>query len=394
MQKKKDNNVDELQSQLIDYIDFLKQQMPTQFQVSSRENVLKTGFLLYDEIIGGIPLGKYILISSQEGQGKTTLMVQLQATLQKQQYKTMYMDTESSMSERRMRELGMSLDKTIYVVPDCLEDAYRIMWETMKRKETIEDTTPFVFCFDSNTATPIRQELEDDNLSDKQPGQIAKINSLALKRIIKPLQRTNSTLIMISQLREKISMGFGQSFGPKDQTTGGKQMRFYAHQDIVLQQNSDDTMKKMEIDGKVVGIKQKKNRIQSPNVEFQLQLDFQNGFSNSISNFVYLSKLKEKDWKEIGLEYVPFKVQGGWYEVQYEDTYNKKFRSKEFPNLYDNDLDFRKCIDESIVKHIRQNHNTTPYIVDDEISDIDETIENLQNNSSQLFETENTDLEN
>ena len=368
MQKKKQNQnnneqpqLTELQTELMEYVGFLKNQMPSQFLLSSKENIIKTGFLLYDEIIGGIPLGKYILISSQEGCGKTTLMVQLQQALQKQAYKTMYIDTESSMSERRMKELGMDVNKTIYVVPDCLEDQYRLMWETMKQKEIKEDVSPFVFCFDSNTQTPIRQELEDDALSDKQPGQVAKVNSLQLKKLIKPLQRTNSTLIMISQVRDKLNLGFGQSFGPKDTTTGGRQLKFYAHQDIVLQPKSDGTMEKMEIDGKIISIKQRKNRIQSPNIEFYMQLDFKNGFSDQISNFVYLSNLKESDWKDQNFEYIPFKTVGGWYEFKYEDKYVKKFRSKEFSALYETDEEFNKYVKEIILQHIHQVHGNQMY---------------------------------
>lgn len=382
MQRRKQNQnnneqpqLTELQTELMEYVGFLKNQMPSQFLLSSKENIIKTGFLLYDEIIGGIPLGKYILISSQEGCGKTTLMVQLQQALQKQAYKTMYIDTESSMSERRMKELGMDVNKTIYVVPDCLEDQYRLMWETMKQKEIKEDVSPFVFCFDSNTQTPIRQELEDDALSDKQPGQVAKVNSLQLKKLIKPLQRTNSTLIMISQVRDKLNLGFGQSFGPKDTTTGGRQLKFYAHQDIVLQPKTDGTMEKMEIDGKIISIKQRKNRIQSPNIEFYMQLDFKNGFSDQISNFVYLSNLKESDWKDQNFEYIPFKTTGGWYEFKYEDKYVKKFRSKEFPDLYETDQEFNKYVKEIILQHIHQVHGNSMYeesieeIVDEQIKE-------------------------
>lgn len=388
MQRRKQNQnnneqpqLTELQAELMEYVGFLKNQMPSQFLLSSKENIIKTGFLLYDEIIGGIPLGKYILISSQEGCGKTTLMVQLQQALQKQAYKTMYIDTESSMSERRMKELGMDVNKTIYVVPDCLEDQYRLMWETMKQKEIKEDVSPFVFCFDSNTQTPIRQELEDDALSDKQPGQVAKLNSLQLKKLIKPLQRTNSTLIMISQVRDKLNLGFGQSFGPKDTTTGGRQIKFYAHQDIVLQPKSDGTMEKMEIDGKIISIKQRKNRIQSPNIEFYMQLDFKNGFSDQISNFVYLSNLKESDWKDQNFEYIPFKTTGGWYEFKYEDKYVKKFRSKEFPALYETDEEFNKYVKEIILQHIHQVHGNSMY--EESIKEIVE--EQIEESTNELF---------
>ncbi len=388
MQRRKQNQnnneqpqLTELQTELMEYVGFLKNQMPSQFLLSSKENIIKTGFLLYDEIIGGIPLGKYILISSQEGCGKTTLMVQLQQALQKQAYKTMYIDTESSMSERRMKELGMDVNKTIYVVPDCLEDQYRLMWETMKQKEIKEDVSPFVFCFDSNTQTPIRQELEDDALSDKQPGQVAKVNSLQLKKLIKPLQRTNSTLIMISQVRDKLNLGFGQSFGPKDTTTGGRQLKFYAHQDIVLQPKSDGTMEKMEIDGKIISIKQRKNRIQSPNIEFYMQLDFKNGFSDQISNFVYLSNLKDSDWKDQNFEYIPFKTTGGWYEFKYEDKYVKKFRSKEFPALYETDEEFNKYVKEIILQHIHQVHGNSMY--EESIEEIVE--EQIEESTNELF---------
>ena len=402
MARKKSEQVENAQienpnfsKQLDKYKTFLQKCLPEQFNVSQEEDIIKTGFTLYDEIIGGIPKGKYILISSEPGQGKTTLLVQLQQVLQRQFYNTMYIDTETSMSIRRMETLGLDVDKTIYVVPDQLEDCYQLIIQQMKKKEIDRDNTPFVFCFDSNTQQVPRKELEEDDLTKNSGVQLQpRINSQALKKIIQLLKKTDSTLIMIQQVRSKLNTG-GFSFGgPQNDITGGQQISFYPHINVQLSIQSQKELESFEFEGRLVKFKQKKNRIQSPNIDFYMQLDFEKGFVNSVSNFVFLKNLTKQDWKKSGYEEPQFFSTGGWWNFKYEDI-DMKFRQQEFIDIYNNNENFRNKFEKCVIEIIRCIYKHEKQINIQTIDDIEkenEIIETMEENNINLDNTENDDF--
>lgn len=318
------------------------------------DEILKTGFVLYDEIIGGIPVGRYILISSPPGTGKTTLMVQIQQQLQKQNHRVMYFDSEQSMSKRRMSDLGLDFEKVIYVVPTTLEKLYYMISYVLKKKEQDGDKNPFVFCVDSNTSTITEQEMNSDD-TVKQIQLKQRVNSQWIPRIIGPLAKTKSTLIMISQERTLLNNS-NAFFGPQTEVVGGMALLYYQSQDIRLKIGSEKQTDMFNINGQVVKFKQRKNRVGFTGVEFPMVIDRdKNGFVNSLSNFIFLKDLTKSDLKLQGFDSPLLSSSGGWWVFEFPFTnYQKKFRSAETHELYETDEEFRKHFDQQVITYIRR----------------------------------------
>lgn len=350
---------DEFKNEITNYYNFLKNQIPQAFDSSTQDKNFKTGIILYDEIIGGIPIGRIVAISAPPGAGKTTLMVQLAQQLQRQLHNIIYLDTEKSMSIQRMGELGLDVNNLIYVSPDTLEECYLVMAKQLKYKQDqiMKDKqgSNLVITFDSTSQVPTAKELEDD-FNTSTPGLQARVNSQNLKRIIKPLSMTESTLIMVNQLRKNIQMGpfsFGQ---PDEDVTGGVQLKFYPNQDIRLHAGGKGNQKDIQdlgINGNIIYVKQVKNRLMMPNIEFPLVLNYENGFSNQLSNFIFLKNLKAESWKKQKISGSVFGSSGGWWNINWQG-YERKFRSQQFEYLYLTDNQFRDHVDSLIITVIRR----------------------------------------
>ena len=357
--KKQMDITDEFKKEISNYYEYLRNQVPQAFDASTQDKKFKTGIILYDEIIGGIPIGRIVAISAPPGAGKTTLMVQLAQQLQRQLHNIIYLDTEKSMSIQRMEELGLDVNNLIYSSPDTLDECYLVMAKQLKYKQDqiLKDkkTTNLVITFDSTSQVPTAKEMEDD-FNVNTPGLQARVNSQNLKRIIKPLALTESTLIMVNQLRKNIQMG-PMSFGqPDEDITGGVQLKFYPNQDIRLRAggkgNQKDIMD-LGINGNIIYVKQVKNRLMMPNIEFPMVLNYENGFSNQLSNFIFLKSIKQEVWKKQKIQNTQFGSTGGWWNIKWQD-YEKKFRSQQFEYLYLTDDQFRDHVDSLIITVIRR----------------------------------------
>lgn len=358
--KKQMDITDEFKSEINTYYNFLKNQVPQAFDSSTQDKNFKTGIILYDEIIGGIPIGRIVAISAPPGAGKTTLMVQLAQQLQRQLHNIIYLDTEKSMSVQRMGELGLDVNNLIYVSPDTLEECYLVMAKQLKFKQDqiMKDKqgANLVITFDSTSQVPTAKELEDD-FNASTPGLQARVNSQNLKRIIKPLGVTESTLIMVNQLRKNIAInpysGFGQ---PDEDVTGGVQLKFYPNQDIRLHAGGKGNQRDISdlgINGNIIYVKQVKNRLMMPNIEFPLVLNYENGFSNQLSNFIFLKTVKAEMWKKQKISSDSFKSTGGWWNINWQG-YEKRFRSQQFEYIYLTDNAFRDHVDSLIITLIRR----------------------------------------
>lgn len=341
---------------LEDYKEFLKKEVKDQFDVGMNSDYIKTGLLLYDEIIGGIPLGKYILISSKPGQGKTTLMVQLAQKIQEyKNNKLLYIDSEASMSRQRMLDLGLDVNNIIYSQPATIDSQGKLILTSLKHKQEQEDDEPFIFLVDSNTSLPPEQQIDDDDMVAKQPGVKQKINSQFLSKVINPLQRNNSTLIMISQLRTNITIGFGSFGGPSEDVIGGMALKYYQMQDIRLTEGSYK-LDSIDLYGKIVHFRQVKNRLFSPNIRFDLILDFNRGFTNDLSNLFFFKQMKKEELKIQKFDDNPLKSSGGWWKFSFNGSEEYKFRQREFQDLYNTDIKFRKTYDSQIITFLRRQY--------------------------------------
>jgi len=265
--KKKSTETSNSTNSIIEYYkNILTEKVPDALESKTMDDTYSSGYILYDEIVGGIPKGRIINIASEPGAGKTTFAVNLISNLIKlyDNIIVVYIDTEGSMSYRRLKELGVDIDneKLLYLQPKTLESAYASMITILKEKKEMNHDKEIVFCFDSITATPSQQELlsfeDTDNVSN-QIGFRARVNSKTLPVLNSLLNQTNSTFIMINQLRKNINMGFNSFMGPQEEIVGGLSLLYYSSQDIRLTVKSKfkNLFESQDVLGKVVYFKEK-----------------------------------------------------------------------------------------------------------------------------------------
>lgn len=333
-------------NELLDKYRDVLEKYPDVINSRTVDTILKTGLELFDKIVGGIPIGTIISISSPPGVGKTTLLIQIAASLQNLGHSLVYFDTERSLSSRRIKDLGLDVNKILYLQPDSLEQVYEIMTQIILRKVEIKDENPIVFCWDSTSATPSIKEIETPEI-EKTVGLKARLNSKYLKTINSILYKANCTLIYVNQLYTNIKMGFGTFGQPDEVVTGGRSLLYYPTIDIRLRDGNKSEGEKYDIDGKIVKLKAEKNRIKTPLKEFPMFLSYEKGFVNEYSIFYILKSLTKKEWKDMGFDDPILNTTGGWYVFKYKD-FEIKFRAKEWDTLYLENEQLREYVSEII----------------------------------------------
>ena len=167
--------------------------------------------------VGGIPRGRVIEIYGPESSGKTTLALHIVAEAQKAGDVAAYIDAEHAMDSAYSAKLGVNIDELLISQPDSGEQALEIA-EALVRSNGIG-----VIVIDSVAALVPRAEL-DGEMGDSLPGLQARLMSQALRKLTAIVGQTNTCLIFINQIREKI----GVMFGSPETTTGGRALKFYS----------------------------------------------------------------------------------------------------------------------------------------------------------------------
>jgi len=167
--------------------------------------------------IGGLPRGRIVEIFGPESAGKSTLALHVVAEAQKAGGVCAYVDAEHAMDAEYAAKLGVSVDDLLISQPDSGEQALEIV-EALVRSGGLDAVV-----IDSVAALVPRAEL-DGEMGDSLPGLQARLMSQALRKLTAVVGRTNTTLIFINQIREKI----GVMFGSPETTTGGRALKFYS----------------------------------------------------------------------------------------------------------------------------------------------------------------------
>src|SRR5947209_5466576 len=180
---------------------------------------ISTGCLSLDAAIGvgGFPRGRIVEVYGPESSGKTTLALQVVASAQKMNGVCAYIDAEHAMDPEYAQKLGVNIDDMLISQPDSGEQALEIA-ETLVRSNSVD-----VIVIDSVAALVPRAEL-DGEMGDSLPGLQARLMSQALRKLTAVVSQTNTCLIFINQIREKI----GVMFGSPETTTGGRALKFYS----------------------------------------------------------------------------------------------------------------------------------------------------------------------
>ena len=167
--------------------------------------------------VGGFPRGRIIEIYGPESSGKTTLALHVVAEAQKAGGIAAYIDAEHALDAKYAERLGVNIDDMLVSQPDHGEQALEVA-ESLVRSGAVD-----VMVVDSVAALTPRAELEGD-MGDSLPGLQARLMSQALRKLTAVVGRSNTCLIFINQIREKI----GVMFGSPETTTGGRALKFYS----------------------------------------------------------------------------------------------------------------------------------------------------------------------
>lgn len=215
---------------------------------------IPTGALSLDVAlgIGGLPRGRVIEIYGPESSGKTTLAQHVAAEVQKRGGIAAIVDAEHAMDPEYARKLGVNVDELLISQPDTGEQALEIT-EQLVRSGAVD-----LVIIDSVAALVPKAEIEGE-MGDSLPGLQARLMSQALRKLTAIVSKTNTIVIFINQLRQKI----GVMYGNPETTTGGNALKFYAS--VRLDIRKIETLKKDNVEvGNRVKVKVVKNKVAPP----------------------------------------------------------------------------------------------------------------------------------
>jgi recombination protein RecA len=270
--------------------------------------VISSGSLSLDIAlgIGGLPRGRVIEIYGPESSGKTTLALHCVAEAQKKGGICAFIDAEHALDPVYARKLGVNVDDLLISQPDAGEQALEIA-DTLVRSGAVD-----VLVIDSVAALVPRAELEGE-MGDNQPGLQARLMSQALRKLTASINRSNTMVIFINQIRMKI----GVMYGSPETTTGGNALKFYAS--VRLDIRRVGSIKKgEEVIGSETKVKVVKNKVAPP---FK-QADFDILYGEGIS--------REGEIVDLGAQHNIIEKSGAWYSYNGERIGQGKDNARDY----------------------------------------------------------------
>jgi recombination protein RecA len=225
-------------------------------------SVISSGSLAIDGAlgVGGFPRGRVVEVYGPESSGKTTLALQGIAQAQQAGGAAAFIDAEHALDPGYARRLGVDLDNLLVSQPDYGEQALEIV-SSLVASGAID-----VIVVDSVAALVPKAEIEGE-MGDSFMGLHARLMSQALRKLTGAVARTNTCLIFINQVREKI----GVVFGNPETTTGGRALKFYASVRIEVRRGT--TIKDGDtVVGSRMKVKIVKNKLAPPFREVEVDL--------------------------------------------------------------------------------------------------------------------------
>ncbi len=278
-------------------------------RVDTREfKAISTGSISFDVAlgIGGFPKGRVVEIYGPESSGKTTVALHAIAEAQKVGGSAAFVDAEHAMDASYAAKLRVNTDELLVSQPDSGEQALEIA-EVLVRSGAID-----ILVIDSVAALVPRAELEGE-MGDSLPGLHARLMSQAMRKLTAVVAKSNTCLVFINQIREKI----GVMFGNPETTTGGRALKFYSSVRVEIRRiasiKEGDLVMGNRTRAKVV-----KNKMAPPFREAEFDLIFNEGIS-------YVG-----DLLDLGVKKGLVEKSGSWFSYEGERLGQGRENSKQF----------------------------------------------------------------
>jgi recombination protein RecA len=275
--------------------------------------------------IGGLPRGRVTEIYGPESSGKTTLALQVIAEAQKAGGMAAFVDAEHALDAQYAQKLGVDLENLLVSQPDNGEQALEIV-EVLIRSNSVD-----VVVVDSVAALVPKAEIEGE-MGEAQMGLQARLMSQALRKLTGVVSKSNTTLIFINQLREKI----GVMFGNPETTTGGRALKFYASVRIDIRRIAS-IKDGDQVTGGRTRVKVVKNKVAPPFREAEFDIMYGEGIS------------REGDLLDLAVEKRIVEKSGAWFAYGGERLGQGRENAKQF--LKENP-DVRRAIDDRVRREL------------------------------------------
>ena len=305
--------------------------------------------------VGGYPKGRIIEIFGPESSGKTTLALHAIAEVQKNGGRAAFIDAEHSVDPVYAENLGVDIDELLLSQPDTGEQALEIC-DALVKSEAVS-----IIVIDSVAALVPKAEI-DGEMGDSHVGLQARLMSQALRKLSGSVNKTNTIVIFINQLREKV----GVMFGNPETTPGGKALKYYSSVRLDIRRG-EQIKQGNDIVGNNTKIKVVKNKVAPPFKTATVDIMYGSGISH------------EGELIDLATEVEIIEKSGAWYAYKG----NKIGQGKENAKLFlANNPDIRDEIEESIrdcygisknEKNNKNKKNTKPKPVKEEIELKEET---------------------
>src|ERR1700742_4464217 len=283
-------------------------------------SVISTGSIALDASLGtgGFPRGRICEIYGPESSGKTTIALQVIAESQKKGGMAAFIDVENALDPGYARKLGVDVDNLLVSQPDYAEQALEITGAL------ITSGSIDVLVVDSVAALVPKAEL-DGEMGDSHMGVQARLMSQAMRKLTGVVSKSNTCLVFINQIREKI----GVMFGNPETTTGGRALKFYSSVRLDIRRIA--AIKDGEVvTGNRTKVKIVKNKVAPPFREAEFDIIYGEGVS------------KEGDLLDLGVAHNVVEKSGSWFSYKGDRIGQGRENARQF--LKDNP-DIRQSVD-------------------------------------------------